>query len=129
VGSSVTAQAPLDRIAPQDFYRQLDWVRDEWDSSDEWQMTAKLTRLHRHFEHLPSRYYEQAVPLLEQLGHARLVNGKPWRQTIRQLADIVSAWNRARPPLLECPECGHTLRGHPALKSHRYVVHDVEDAA
>jgi hypothetical protein len=125
----VSVTAPLDRLAPPDFYKQLDWLRDEWETTDEYGVAMRLQRLRRTFEHLPTRYWREAEPLIDRLGRARLANGKPWHILIRQLADIVSAWDRARPPLLGCPECGVTLRGHPALSSHRYVVHYVEDAA
>lgn len=123
----VSATAPLDRLSPADFYRQLDWIRDEWESTDEWAMSRKLSRLRSLYEHLPERHWKQAEQILTTLGLARLVRGSSYANALRQLADIVREWDRARPPLLDCPECGIQIRGHRPLATHRYVVHDVED--
>jgi len=125
----VTATAPLDRLSPQDFYRLLDGLRDEWETLDEYVVARRLQNLRRMYEHLPTRFWTLAEPLLKDLGMARVANGRPWYATLRQLSEIVATWTRAQPPLLSCPECGHDVRGHQALETHRYVVHDVEVAA
>lgn len=121
----MSAQAPLDRLAPQDMYRLLDWLRDDWETCDEVDNARALTRLRRHFEHLPTPFWDRARPLLLELATSRLYKGRPWRQTIRSLSELVSEWERSRPPLLACPECELEVRGHRALEAHRYVVHEV----
>jgi len=121
----VTAQAPLDRLAPEDFYRQLDHVRDDWDA-DEWRIARKLTKLRRLYEQLPLRYWDRAQPLLGVLVRARIANGQPWQAALLQLRAVVSEWDRARPPLLDCEICGVPLRGHPALANHYEIVHPLE---
>jgi hypothetical protein len=118
----VTAHAALDRLAPQDFYRQLDWIRDGW-NGDEDVMARKLSRLRRTFEHLPTRYYEQSTAPLEVLARARIANDVPWQSALRQLVDIVNEWDSSRPPILDCEVCGIAVRGHPALSNHYMIVH------
>lgn len=123
----MTAHAALDRIEPRDFYRQLDWIRDEWDACSEPDMSRHLDTLRRTLEHLPSRYYEASRPIFEQLGYCRLMRDPPYHARILDLVDLIRQWDRERPPLLECPECGLTMRGHRSLATHRLVVHQVED--
>jgi hypothetical protein len=118
----MSGRATLERLSPRDFYRQLDWVRDEW-GGDEYKMAQKLTRLRRTYEQLPSRYYERAVVELAIVSRARVVNGVPWQLALRQLADIVGDWDRCRPPQLDCEVCGIAVRGHPALANHYEIVH------
>ena len=118
----VSARAALDRLAPEDIYRQLDWLRDEWEG-DEYEIARKLTRLRRTLEHLPARYYERTHAPLETLARARIANGVPWRGALLELGALVSEWDRSRPPLLECEVCGIGVRGHPALANHYEIVH------
>lgn len=114
-------------MAPQDLYRILDWLRDEWNAADEYVVVQRMLRLRRHFEHLPSRFWERARPLLEELGRGRLSRDFSYQEGIRSLSEIVSEWDRARPPLLSCEVCGIDIRGHYALKNHLLIVHDLED--
>lgn len=125
------ASSPLERLDPADFYRQLDWIRDEWASSDEHAMAAKLVRLRRLLEHLPDRYWLEAEPLLERLGRSRVVNGLEHERTLRSLADLIGEWSRSRPPLLECPSCGISVRGRHGLEQHQELFdhHKLEQAA
>lgn len=118
----MSASAALDRLSPQDIYRQLDWLRDEWEC-DEYEFTRKLQRLQRTFGHLPSRYYERTAAPMKVLARARIVNGVPWRGALLELGALVSEWDRSRPPVLDCEVCGVALRGHPALANHYDIVH------
>lgn len=118
----MSARAPLDRLAPQDIYRQLDWIRDEW-ACDEYEFAHKLARLRRTFEQLPSRYYERTREPLVVLVRARIVNGVPWQAALLELGALVSEWDHSRPPVLDCEVCGVALRGHPALANHYDIVH------
>ena len=86
---------PYSRISPPDFYRQLDWIREEW-VCEESVMTRKLERIERLFAELPDRYFDQAVPLLRDMGRARIVAGEEWRGILLQLGRIVSEWGRSR---------------------------------
>jgi hypothetical protein len=124
----MTATAPLDRIEPADVYRQIDWLRDEWSTNDEYQVAQKITRLRRTLEHLPSRYYELSLPLMNDLCGMRLRRDPPYQECLRRLVELVREWDRQRPPLLECPDCGIEIRGHRPLATHRSVVHDVWEA-
>src|SRR5215469_15901405 len=92
----MTRTVPYDRIAPQDFYRQLDWIRDEWDDRDEYLMTKKLQRLERTFRRLPTTYYDRARPLIIDLGWCRVISDRPWRAILLELRAIVSDWGRTR---------------------------------
>jgi hypothetical protein len=92
----MTAETRIDRLAPQDFYRQLDWIRDEWHDPDEYLFTRKLVRLERTYQRLPARYYEAAVPLIVDLGWDRVIAKRPWRSHLMQLRGIVSQWHRER---------------------------------
>ena len=112
----------LERLSPRDFYRQLDWIKNEW-AEDEHDMARKLDRLRQTFEHLPSRYYERSLPHLAVLARARVVNGVPWKDALLDLRALVSEWDRCRPPQLDCEVCGITVRGHPALTNHYDIVH------
>jgi hypothetical protein len=87
---------PYDRIAPQDFYRQLDWIRDEWNDRDEYRMTQKLQRLERLYRRLPTKYYEAALPIISDLGWDRVIAKRPWRSHLMELRGIVSQWHRER---------------------------------
>ena len=118
----------LERLSPHDLYRQIDWLRDEW-TDDEETVTRKIGRLRRTLEHLPSRYYERSVPLVESLCRARLVRNSDYLQTLRALGELVSEWDRNRPPLLRCDVCGVNVRGRSALNQHRQLVHDLGDDA
>lgn len=122
------AQAPLDRLSPRDFYKQLDRLAEHW-NEDEYEIAARLKRLRHTFEHLPDRYYDRAMPQLGVIARARIVNGVPWQDAIRELAAIVSDWNLSRPALLQCDECGLLVRGHRRLLNHRQLVHGFEEVA
>ena len=117
----MTATA-ADRLSPRDFYRQLDWIRDEW-SDDELQIAWKLHRLRRLLEQLPEPFYSQARPKLRELEQARIYAGRPWQQTLRTLADLIGEWNQARPALLECEVCGLEVRGRSRLAGHLELFH------
>lgn len=125
----MSAQAPSARLAPQDFYRQLDWLRDEWGQGDVFTMMKKVTRLRRLYEHLPERYYTAAVDVLDRLKRYDDAPDTPYHERIRELVEIVRAWDQSRPPLHRCPECGIERRGHRDLRLHRSVVHDVQGNA
>lgn len=118
----------LQRLSPQDLHRQIDWIRDEWDCDEE-EMARKIVRLRRTLEHLPSRYYERSVPLIEQLCRARLVRDPVYQPALRSLNELVAEWDRNRPPLLECELCGVEIRGHDSMSSHLELVHDAGDDA
>jgi hypothetical protein len=124
----MSARAPLDRITPRDFYRQIDWLRDEW-NDDELQVARKLCRLRRLFEHLPTQFWQRAQVQLAVVSRARIANGVPWDQALTELGAIVSEWDNTRPPQLECSECGLIVRGHRRLLNHRLSVHGIEEAA
>jgi hypothetical protein len=119
----VPALAPLDRLSAKNFYERLDWLREDW-GKDETYIAKRLVTLRRMFEHLPSRYYERALPLLGVLARARIVNGEPWKAALLELRRLVSEWDNQRPALLECEVCGIEVRGHPAMKNHLMLVHD-----
>lgn len=87
---------PYDRTAPQDFYRQLDWVRDNWDAATEPEMTRKLQHLRRLCDVLPGRYYEQAKPLVAALGYCRLQRVSPYQARLVDLCDVIRAWAAER---------------------------------
>lgn len=123
----MSAQATRDRLAPQDLYRLLDWLRDEWDAVDEWYAAKRLQRLRRNFEHLPSRFWDRARPLIEELGRGRLSRDFPYQAKIRALSELVSEWERSRPPLLSCEVCGIEIRGHRSMFLHLATVHYFED--
>ena len=112
----------LDRLAPQDLHRQIDWLRDEWDD-DELIVAKKLVRLRRLLEQLPSRYYERSVPHLEGLAHARLVRESNYYSHLRSLNELVEEWDRNRPPLLHCERCTISVRGHEAMRRHVELIH------
>jgi hypothetical protein len=124
----MSAHAPLDRLAPRDFYRQIDLVRDNW-QGDERAMSKRIMRLRQMFAHLPISYFQRAQPLIAEVAVARVAEGRQWQDALRGLAAIVTDWNRDRPPLLECPECGLLVRGHRRLLNHRLSVHGIEEAA
>jgi hypothetical protein len=124
----MSAHAPLDRLAPRDFYHQIDQIRANW-TANEHAMSLQVIRLRRLFEHLPSPYCERAKAPLAVVARARIVNGLPWENALRELCAIVADWNSHRPPLLECDECGLIVRGHRRLLNHRVSVHGIEEAA
>jgi hypothetical protein len=124
----MSAHAPLDRITPRDFYRQIDWIRNEW-VDDEFRMAQKLCRLRRAFEHLPTKFWERAKVQLGIVARARIVNGVPWDQALTELGAIVTAWDNTRPPQIECETCGLIVRGHRRLLEHRSLVHGIEEVA
>jgi len=116
----------LERLSPPDFYVRLDRLRDEWPDDVE-RNGARVAKLRRLFEHLPSRYYEEAAPLLKFLALHIDYDLEVVAPTIVNLTLLVSTWNAGRPPVLECEVCGVELRGHPALRRHYETVHpDVE---
>lgn len=116
----------LERLSPQDLYRQIDWLRDEWNDHEE-VVAKKIVRLRRTLEHLPSRYYERSVPLVESLCRARLVRNADYLPTLRALGELVSEWDRNRPPLLTCEMCGVNVRGRDSMNRHLWLVHDIEE--
>jgi hypothetical protein len=126
---------PSARLSPRDFYPRLDAIRDGWYQGEgsveaEHGMTRRLQELRRLLEQLPAAWWREARPLLERLGYLRLVRGQEYEDRIEDLQRLVSAWDSARPPMLECKVCGVALRGHSALANHYVIVHpDTDDAA
>jgi hypothetical protein len=112
----------LERLSAQDFYRQLDWLRDEW-ADDVEKNAKKIVRLRKMFECLPARYYESALPHLKWLALHIDAEWDSAAGSAISLQLLVSDWNRNRPPLLECEACGIAVRGHPALANHYMIVH------
>ena len=89
------ARVPHDRLAPQDFYRQLDWIRDEW-GCDEYEFARKLRRLRQTWRRLPAPFYQRGLPLLDELGRYRLLREPPYHCAVALLRQIVSEWGRSR---------------------------------
>jgi len=112
----------LERLTARDFYRQLDWMRDEWPDDVE-RNAKKVVRLRQLFEQLPSRYYELAAPDLQYLALHIDYPVATVAPAMLRLQLLASEWNRGRPPLLECEACGVEVRGHPALANHYMIVH------
>lgn len=90
------ASVSYDRTSPADFYRQIGWLRDEWLSADEPEVTRKLQRLRDLCDHLPGRYYEQTKPLIAALGRCRLQRVSPWQARLVDLCDVIRAWDGER---------------------------------
>lgn len=91
---SATA-VPYDRLTPQDFYRQLDWIRDEW-GCDEYEFARKLQRLRRLYDRLPDPYHARALPHLHALGWARIITGTGYHGALLGLRAIASEWGRSK---------------------------------
>ena len=113
----------LDRLTAHDFYRQLDWLRDEW-GDDEVKVARKILRLEQTCAQLPAAYYERTHAPIALIKRARIVNGVDWRGALLALGGIVSDWERSRPALIACPDCGATVRAGAGLANHRYIFHD-----
>lgn len=116
---------PRDRLAPQDFYNRLDWIRDEW-SQDEIQMSPKLCALRRLVEHLPSPWHERAMEHVREIERARIVANVDWREAVARLRCLISERNAVRPAAIRCDFCGITSRGRVAHLEHLEYVHGVK---
>ena len=85
---------PYKRLAPQDLYHMIDWVREPWEDEErDW--VRRFERLRWHFEELPKPYKTQARPHLDVVWRARLVNGQPWQAALVQLGAIANAWGKS----------------------------------
>ena len=88
----MSSGVPYDRLTPRDLYRQLDWIREEWDSATDPEMTRKLQRLRDAVDRLPGRYYALAKPLVAALGYCRLQRLSPYEARLVDLTDVIREW-------------------------------------
>jgi hypothetical protein len=148
----LSAQAPLDRLAPRDFYVRVDRLRADWhpdaalltepnspearyadyqrqDKLDrhERKIAAQLRTLKRLIEQLPPRFYERAISEYRTLERGRISESADWLGALHRLRQIIGQWDSSRPPLVPCPECRLEVRGQSELRRHRLLIHEFEE--
>ena len=91
---------PYDRISPNDFYKQLDTIHEQWYVLTEPEMTRQLQFIRSMVDRLPGRYYELARPLVAALGYCRLQRNSPYEARLVDLRDVIREWagERELPP-------------------------------
>lgn len=120
----------------KDLLHQLDWLRDEWATDDEYKNAQKVARLRRAIRELlgePSR--AQALEVCRELDRAWIVEGVDHRALIVKLGGIVSSGARRLGYVCDFrylhPEggvvvCGIRHGSQEALDLHRVYVHGIE---
>ena len=150
----MTARAAQDRLAAEDFYLRLDRLRSEWhsdpslwtepDSSEaryadtrrqdaldvhERRIAANLRNIRWLLEQLPPRFYDAATKQYEELKRGRLSKDADWLGAIVRLREIISQWDRSRPPVIRCDYCGLDVRGQQQLRTHLLLIHNLEESS
>ena len=75
-----------------DALNMLDWIRDDWESDDEWRMAKKLHRL----KGVLLELREPPLELHAELCRARIATNPEWRSILVQLRLIMAKSLRPR---------------------------------